>query len=211
MQKFAHLVKTAEVRGVMAYLVDSEMVKVASAEDFDKLVDVVSGELGEEYDLNTVLSKTAEILDADPVEGNQKEVEEPAAEGEVKEAQDNYEIERELGRLYMAKEAGEITEEYFQKQAGLVRRGTRHLKNYADNLRGTRVDDAREGVRDASRFLRKRPGDVTEAGVIDAARALGREQATRGRTIGGTLGAGAAGATGVGGYAAGKRKQRDNQ
>lgn len=62
MNKFAHMVKTAEVRGVMAYLVDSKMVKVASEEDFNTLVNVVSDNLEGDYDLNTVLSKTAEIL-----------------------------------------------------------------------------------------------------------------------------------------------------
>ena len=74
MQKFAHLVKTAEIRGVMAYLVDSEMVKVASGEDFDSLVNEVSEAIGDEqYDLNTVLSKTAEIIEGSQEQDSKQE------------------------------------------------------------------------------------------------------------------------------------------
>jgi len=74
MQKFAHLVKTAEIRGVMAYLVDSEMVKVASEGDFDSLVNEVSEAIGDEqYDLNTVLSKTAEIIEGSQEQDSKQE------------------------------------------------------------------------------------------------------------------------------------------
>ena len=103
MNKSAHLVKTAEIRGVMACLVDSEMVKVACEEDFDALVNKVADAIGDEqYDLNTVLNKTGEII-----EGSQQEL-------------SKEDVEREMGKLTMSKMAGEISDEEFEKEASRI-------------------------------------------------------------------------------------------
>lgn len=63
MDKLAELVRDSEVRGAMAAFVDLDLVKVASQEAFDVLVDAVCQKIGDgEYDLQKVASVTEELL-----------------------------------------------------------------------------------------------------------------------------------------------------
>ena len=62
MDKIASL-RLGETQGVLAALYDNGIVKVASDERFDALALLVSENLPEEYGLDDVFSKTAEILE----------------------------------------------------------------------------------------------------------------------------------------------------
>lgn len=73
MDKFAELVRDSEVRGAMAAFVDLGMVKVASQEEFDGLVDAVCQGIGDEdYDLQKVASLTEEVLSTPKAEEQEK-------------------------------------------------------------------------------------------------------------------------------------------
>lgn len=73
MDKFAKLVRDSEVRGAMAAFVDLGMVKVASQEEFDGLVDAVCQGIGDEdYDLQKVASLTEEVLSTPKAEEQEK-------------------------------------------------------------------------------------------------------------------------------------------
>lgn len=98
MDKFAELVRDSEVRGAMAAFVDLGMVKVASQEEFDGLVDAVCQGIGDgEYDLQKVASVTEELLS------------EPAHEDGTKpEGQEKTAL---LGALAGAIRAGNLTDE----------------------------------------------------------------------------------------------------
>ena len=110
MNKIASLVKEAEVRGVLAGLVDGGHLKIASVEDLEALTEVVSGAVeGYDYDLNTILSKTAEVIEYLENEGQDKE----ASEDEV----DETAVMAAFGELSMMKMAGEIDDETFEKEA----------------------------------------------------------------------------------------------
>ena len=110
MNKIAELVKEAEVRGVLAALVDGGHLKVASQEEFDALTEVVSASIdGYDHDLNTVLSKTAEVIEY--LENGDFEKE--AGEAEI----DETAVMAAFGELSMMKMAGQIDEEAFAKEA----------------------------------------------------------------------------------------------
>jgi len=120
------MVKSAEVRGVLACLVDNELVKVAEEEEFDALAEVVAENLPEEYTLEDVLDVTGKVMEAlegseeeEEVVEEEEEPEEVVEEEPVKEASeaDNRAIMAAYGELSMAKEAGEITEDEFIKEA----------------------------------------------------------------------------------------------
>lgn len=73
MDKLAELVRDSEIRGAMAAFVDLGMVKVASQEEFDGLVEAVCQGIGdEEYDLQKVASVTESLLTAPETEGQEK-------------------------------------------------------------------------------------------------------------------------------------------
>ena len=225
MNKFAHLVKTAEVRGVMAYLVDSEMIKVATQEDFDNLVNTVSESVEGDYDLNTVLSKTAELIGGESTEDQEKTAADSVSDEEV---------QRAFGVLAMAKEAGELSAEEFEKQAATLRglyEGAKGLgrkawnkevsappivKGIKDTFTGRGISRARAAKSEAAGhkvsnnpFVRRLTGAVdpkdAAAARALAARNLRKETA---KTLGayGAAGAGAGGA----GYA-GKRALSGNE
>lgn len=156
MQKFAHLVKTAEIRGVMAYLVDSEMVKVASEEDFDALVNEVADAIGDEqYDLNTVLNKTAEIIEGSQ-EKEPAQKEEKTAETQELSKED---VEREIGKLTMSKMAGEISDEEFEKEASRIQQARQAVE-----ATGKRARDVAGRGRQAVEATGRRAGDVAVRG-----------------------------------------------
>lgn len=132
MEKIASLVKTAEVRGVMACLVDSDLVKVANAEDFDALTEAVSENLSEDYNLDEVLNKTAEILDAVEAEAGSGEQEKEASNEDITEA----DVYAAYGELSMMKEAGEISEEDFEKEAASLQDLVQGAKNLGGKAYG---------------------------------------------------------------------------
>lgn len=73
MDKFAELVRDSEIRGAMAAFVDLGMVKVASQEEFDGLVEAVCQGIGDEdYDLQKVASLTEEVLSTPKAEEQEK-------------------------------------------------------------------------------------------------------------------------------------------
>lgn len=61
MDKIAEI-KEAEVRGVLAAFVDTNMLKVASEEDFDKLAEVVTAYLPDQYDVQAIADTTDALL-----------------------------------------------------------------------------------------------------------------------------------------------------
>lgn len=108
MDKIATLVKEAEVRGVLAGLVDAGHLKVASYEDLEALTSAVSSCLDQNYDLDDVLSKTAEVLDyLENEDGIEKEA------GEI----DETAVMAAFGELSMMKMAGQIDDETFAAAA----------------------------------------------------------------------------------------------
>ena len=115
-------IKMAEVQGVLAALVDAELVKVASEEYFNKLAEVVIENLTDDYDLNEVLEKTAAIIEAVNAED---------AEPMEKEAEELDEVGQALRyhhELVLKKEAGEVSEDEFRKEAGRVMDAVRKTK-----------------------------------------------------------------------------------
>ena len=115
MDKIATLVKEAEVRGVLAGLADAGHIKIASAEELEAYTEAVSGLIGDsEYDLDTVLGKTAEVIEyLESGEGIEKEAEEASA-GAV----DETAAMAAFGELAMQKIAGALDDEAFQTAVG---------------------------------------------------------------------------------------------
>ena len=172
MQKFAHLVKTAEIRGVMAYLVDSEMVKVASEEDFDALVNEVADAIGDEqYDLNTVLNKTAELI------GGEDSQEKVASEDE--------ELVAEIGALTLDKIAGRISDEEYEsilKEASvaeLTRRVAEQAARKGSGVQAPAATGIRGRLSDAGSYLKSAPGAAYQK--ARGAAAAGQRAAASGR------------------------------
>ncbi len=102
MYKFAEEVKEAEVRGCIAAWIDAGHIKVASEEAFDDLCEVVSSNLGTNYDLNKVAAVTEAVLS-----------------GGMQKTAANAERARNaaLGELLLMKTAGEIDDATFVKTA----------------------------------------------------------------------------------------------
>lgn len=129
MNKIASLVKEAEVRGVLAGLVDGGHLKIASVEDLEALTEAVSGAVeGYDYDLNTILSKTAEVIEAQENEGQDKE----ASEDEV----DETAVMAAFGELSMMKMAGEIDEDSFEKEASKLKAMLEGAKAVGSKVKG---------------------------------------------------------------------------
>ena len=114
-------IKMAEVQGVLAALVDAELVKVASEEYFNKLAEVVIENLTDDYDLNEVLEKTAAIIEAVNAEPMEKEAEELDEVGQAL----LYHHE-----LVLKKEAGEVSDEEFRKEAKAIRKAFKEMTTF---------------------------------------------------------------------------------
>ena len=110
MDKLA-FVKVAEVSGVVASLAENEIVKIASAEDFDAIVDAVASDLPNSYGMDDVLAKTAEVMEYLYENGYGDAMEKEAGEFDEQDAL------AYIGELALAKEAGEISEAEFAKEA----------------------------------------------------------------------------------------------
>lgn len=122
MDKIA-MVKQAEVSGVIAGLVDAEYIKLASAEDFDTVCQIVADNISEkDWTFDEVVEKTAEVMEEVyqiyeengqlEKEAEVKAVEEVKEEEVVKEAElTDTEIFAAIGELTLAKEAGDVSED----------------------------------------------------------------------------------------------------
>ena len=204
MDKIAKAVRRAEVNGFVAGLIDSGIMKVANEEEAAVVADVIEEHLPEEYDMEDAMAIAAEVVDALGGEAEGEELEDEGYEDEdmVVEASDKSEDKplnktaalAALGELTMAKEAGEISEEEFQKEAvtlrGMVQgakagkdavvRGAKATGNYLKaGLKG-------EGIRDNAKLLRglqKNKLLKTQAGANtakDFGKSLGRTGVTYG-------------------------------
>ena len=181
MEKIA-MIKTAEVYGVMSSLVENGAVKVASESAFNSLTSIVANTIpGAEYSLEDVLSKTAEVLDEVQDMSEEElaelaaviEAEEAAQEAEVipedlvdadpempKEASENeneMDLKAQYGELAMAKVAGDISDEYFDKEASKILDALKGAKSFVGKgLKG-------EGIKDSVKNLRSSQGLAGQA------------------------------------------------
>ncbi len=63
MDKLAQI-KIAETRGVVAALIDAGIVKIADENVFGAVTDTIATQLSENYDMDEMLAKTADVLEA---------------------------------------------------------------------------------------------------------------------------------------------------
>jgi len=187
MDKIA-MVKAAEVRGVLACLVDNEMVKVGNEAEFEEVAAAVAEELGDEYTLEDVLEGTAEVMEAIEALENMSDEElaeleaaiaaeegAPAEEEVLEEVPEEEKVASDKGHektaelkqqytdLVMAKEAGEISENYFEKEANKIMdllRAAGGAARSAPGRAGAAAKAAPGQVRDAARAA---PGQVRDA------------------------------------------------
>ena len=218
MDKMAALVKTAEVNGVLAALIDTGHVKLATDEDFDVVADAIAANLSDNYDLEEVLNKTAEIMD---------EVEEIYAEeiyadeigdqgyGEEGAEMTDRDAMAELGQAVLAKEAGEIDDEEFAKIAASVKgmfEGARTVGRKAKGFVGKGLRG--EGIKDSATDLYRSSKNILKLrGNKGAQRASIRKAKSSGKNLAKSLGRSGAvfttTAAGSGGLGYGIEKLRD--
>lgn len=129
------MIKVAEVNGVLAALAEADLVKIASEEDFGKIAEQIAESLPDQYDMEVVLAKTAEVMEEVYAEYD-KQASEAAAAGATTEATTTTSTDTETKtaedvtvqdcldaqvELAMKKQAGEISEEDFAKESALVK------------------------------------------------------------------------------------------
>lgn len=110
MDKIAQL-KHAEVAGVISGLIDGGYLKLASDQEFEALTDVVAGSVSDQWDLNEVLNKTAEVVSYVEDGGVEKTAEEEFVDSAL----------AQYGYLCLAKEAEKISDEDFLKESANVK------------------------------------------------------------------------------------------
>jgi len=143
MEKIAQAVRMAEVNGFVAGLIDMGVIKVASEEEAAVIADVIEEHLPEEYDMNDAMAIASDVVEA--LEGD--EGAEPEAEGDeegmVVQASDYDEVDETAlmaayGELSMAKHAGDISDEEFEKEAKILdsffRSGTQNARRVGKAL-----------------------------------------------------------------------------
>jgi hypothetical protein len=187
MDKIAEVVKMAEVNGFVAGLVDTGILKVANEEEMAVVADVIAENLPEDYTMEDAMAVAAEVVDA-LEEGGEEEGEVLVDdEGMVVEASDKEASDKEevnvtavmaaYGELSMAKEAGEISEEEFKKEAGSLKglfQGVKGLARKAytgDAAKG--VDSVVDAARGAKASLPSRKA------IVDALSAKGLREGGR--------------------------------
>jgi len=135
-EKLAGLVKIAEINGVMGALLENKIIKIASDEDYEIIAEAVAERLPEDYDVDAMLAVVDEVMDeyaaleddaAEAAIAEEEAVKEASTKEEAtKEASDKTAepTEEDLlamyGYLHLSKEAGEITEAQFKKEAGFI-------------------------------------------------------------------------------------------
>lgn len=150
MEKFAEEIKTAEVAGVTSALLEAGVVKLAEDDlesEYAALVELTTEKLAgyDEWDYEDVVEKIAEVLDEVDAMNN----------GEVKEANEysDAEIAEYMGRLYLAKEAGEISEEDFDKLAASPQS---IIEGVVDAAKRGYTGDIGKGVNAAGQYLKNK-------------------------------------------------------
>lgn len=176
MNKIASLVKEAEVRGVLAGLVDGGHLKIASAEDLEALTEVVSGAVeGYDYDLNTILSKTAEVIEYLENEGQDKEASEDGADTFDKTA-----ALAAVGELTMAKLAGEISEADYENA---VEELMKMADEWSDAAESSRAKDyswrPKGGAAEKTKGSVRAQVNKVKSAVVDRAKGKGIGEAAR--------------------------------
>lgn len=121
MEKIAELAKEAEVRGVLAAFVDQGLLKVASTDDFDQLAAKVASIVADDgYTIEDIAGATASLQGGGDTEKTAAEQEDTARKAA-------------LGELLMMKMAGEIDDQTFTNEAGLLVTAADNLPALADN------------------------------------------------------------------------------
>ncbi|MCB5270500.1 MAG: hypothetical protein LHW56_01490 [Candidatus Cloacimonetes bacterium] len=184
MDKLA-FVKVAEVSGVIASLAENEIVKIASAEDFDAIVDAVAEDLPTQYGMDDVLAKTAEVMEYLYDNGYGEGLEKDA--GEV----DEQEALAYIGQLTLAKEAGEISEVDFAKEANRVVDALRAAgvragaagKDFVGGLSGKKLRQTLKGNKAFNEMFtaKKKNLDDTLSGVFGKGKSKVKAEYAKGR------------------------------
>ena len=203
MEKLAQICNS-EVRGVLAALVDTGHIKVASAEDFDQLSDAVQASLPSlEYDIDDIVKIAADLL-----------------EGEEKTASYNdvyNENMAALGELLLMKTAGQISDaefaevgEYLVKSAGLGSAIAGVARSAGQKIKAAPGQIA-TGARFTGQKIKAAPGQV--AAGARKLKAKVKMPANLGKALrraaAPTAAAAGMGAAGYGGYAYGRRQNEE--
>lgn len=211
--------KQAEVRGALAALVDAGYVKVASENDFDVVADAVEQALPMlgNYDMTDVLSKTAEIMEEVYEVYGSGALDKRASDEDMEELEkiasevSEQDILAAYGSLTLQKEAGDISEFEFAKEAGKLNTITDMMRGAGSKVTGGARSVGRqilkglkgEGIRDSYKATRGRTAKLkglsgaAKKSVIGARRhdrkdllkALGRSGAVYGGGAAGVAGA----------------------
>lgn len=125
------MVKQAEVTGVIAGLVDAEYIKLASAEDFDTVCEVVANNISDkDWTFDEVVEKTAEVMDeVYKIYEENGSIKKEANEKELSES----EIMAEIGALTLAKEAGDVSEDEAESKMSKLKK---MLKEHKGSVAG---------------------------------------------------------------------------
>lgn len=111
MEKLAKI-RDMEVRGALAALVDTGLVKCASREEFDKLASDVADRVGFEYSIDSIVDATSAVLEG----GSEKTA------AMTKSAADDYASQcyASLGELLLMKTAGQVDDQTFVAGADIL-------------------------------------------------------------------------------------------
>jgi hypothetical protein len=178
MEKLATAIKQAEVNGFVGALVETGIIKVANEEEQAVIADVIAEHLPEDYAMEDALAVAADVVDA--LEDGALEDEEVLVDedGMVVEASDSSPELNETalmaayGELVMAKEAGEISAEDFEKEANAVTNMLRAGKGKVVGVGRAASSAMRNSLRTGMRRVRH--------GVANT---KGRAQAAVGNTV----------------------------
>lgn len=163
MDKLA-MVKLAEVNGVIAGLVDEDLVKVASEDEFNALCDLVAENLDDEYDMEDVLNKTAEVVEL--AEALEAEMEKEAGEAEEVDVND---ILAAYGHLTLLKEAEEVDDQSYEEEAGKLKK----MLNYVGTKGGKAWEATKGGGKAVGGHIARNWGKYTAgAGTAGAVATL---------------------------------------
>lgn len=177
MDKLA-FVKVAEVSGVVASLAENEIVKIASAEDFDAIVDAVASDLPNSYGMDDVLAKTAEVMEYLYENGYGYDMEKEAGEFDEQDAL------AYIGELALAKEAGEISEAQFAKEANKALKAVKNVgREFVAGLKGTKLRQTVQGNKAFNEAFasRKKNLEDTLSGVFGKGKSKEKAQYAKGR------------------------------
>lgn len=245
-EKLAASIKIAEINGVMGALLETNLVKIASEEDYAVIADAIAERLPEDWDLDTMLQAVDEVMgkyneimsaeegmnveasdDGMPAEAEvgteqaapgpgdvkaEKAVAEAKAEGQIDDPSSKLaslgisesDLYAMYGNLVMQKEAGDISENQFKKEAaslknimegikGFPQKAWDYTKAHPGNLRDSASDwynntgSLKRQLVDQKKRLAA-TGTAGDAGTVDirkqlAAQAAGTEEAIKAKRM----------------------------